>query len=422
MRETQSRQRDGQASGPFSFLHPTTRRSSLPLQQVSTEQNITREALDENNLEDESPQPKRVVHAEGIHQKWRSRDNRKGRHAITVTREADSNSQYETPASTTTVKATFRGIGRMFTTYPYWDVSYLVAIIFTVGSVVWCINACFVWLPLVRPSSEFPGEIADGGGWTAFIGATIFEFGSILLMIEAVNENRTDCFGWAIEEVLEERGVVKVRPGDCSHHHQNKRSFVSHGKASEGKPEHDTEMESKEHPDSKSARTWTWFPSWYEVKTHYVKELGFLACSFQMFGATIFWISGFTALPKIQEALSTPSALNGAYWAPQVVGGTGFIISGVLFMIETQKKWYLPAFTVLGWHIGAWNLIGGIGFTLCGALGFGASSDSGVEYQASLSTFWASWAFLIGSVIQWYEALDKHPVDIETSGGGTTDA
>ena len=70
---------------------------------------------------------------------------------------------------------------------------------------VWCINAFFVWLPLQDPSTEFPGEIANAGGITAFIGATIFELGSILLMIEAVNENRADCFGWALEEVLEER-------------------------------------------------------------------------------------------------------------------------------------------------------------------------------------------------------------------------
>ena len=33
-------------------------------------------------------------------------------------------------------------------------------------------------------------------------------------------------------------------------------------------------------------------------------------------------------------------------------------------MLETQKKWYLPAPKVLGWHIGLWNLIGAIGFTV----------------------------------------------------------
>jgi len=117
-------------------------------------------------------------------------------------------------------------------------------------------------------------------------------------------------------------------------------------------------MESKDQPTSKSARTWTWFPTWYEFRTHYLKEVGFLACLAQMFGATVFWISGFTALPPIYDRLTTPAALNGAYWAPQVVGGTGFIVSGVLFMLETQRKWYLPALKVLGWHIGAWNLVG----------------------------------------------------------------
>jgi hypothetical protein len=117
-------------------------------------------------------------------------------------------------------------------------------------------------------------------------------------------------------------------------------------------------MESKDQPTSKSARSWTWFPSWNELTTHYFKEVGFLACLAQMVGATVFWISGFTALPPIYDRLTTTAAQNGAYWAPQVIGGTGFIVSGTLFMLETQQKWYLPAPKVLGWHIAIWNLIG----------------------------------------------------------------
>jgi hypothetical protein len=124
----------------------------------------------------------------------------------------------------------------MFATYPYWDVSYLVAVIFTWGSVVWCINAFFVWLPLQDPSTEFPGEIANAGGITAFIGATIFEFGSVLLMIEAVNESRADCFGWAVEEVLEEQGVLRLKPGGCTHHHHNRKNLVGKGKSNGKSP------------------------------------------------------------------------------------------------------------------------------------------------------------------------------------------
>jgi len=63
-------------------------------------------------------------------------------------------------------------------------------------------------------------------------------------------------------------------------------------------------------------------------------------------------------------------------------------------MIEVQEKWYIPAPRILGWHIGLWNLIGAIGFTLCGALGFGIDQP-GVQYAVTLSTFIGSWAFLV---------------------------
>jgi hypothetical protein len=94
-----------------------------------------------------------------------------GRHAILV--KPDKQGKYLTPPPTNTLRAILKGIVRMFTCFPIWDVSYLVAVIFTLGSVVWCINAFFVWLPLEKPSTEFSGDIADAGGITAFIGATI---------------------------------------------------------------------------------------------------------------------------------------------------------------------------------------------------------------------------------------------------------
>ena len=103
---------------------------------------------------------------------------------------------------------------------------------FTLGSVVWVINAFFAWLPLVRPSTNFHNELLVGGGITAFIGATIFEIGSVLLMFEAVNENRAGCFGWALETVLEGNekgsGKFRLRPdkNGCAHHHTNKGNIV----------------------------------------------------------------------------------------------------------------------------------------------------------------------------------------------------
>ena len=223
------------------------------------------------------------------------------------------------PALTSTLSATARAIVRMFTFFPIWDISYLVAIIFTLGSVVWVINAFFVWLPLQDPSTGFANEISVGGGWTAFIGATIFEIGSVLLMFEAVNENRAGCFGWALEQAFDEEvgrwRISAVKDGDrCMHHHASKKSLVGRGLSD---PAAQDEM-----------KGWRWFPTWHELSTHYIHELGFLACSAQFFGATIFWISGFTALPAVFGVLAVnQKRLDGACWIPQIIGGSRFILS-----------------------------------------------------------------------------------------------
>ena len=304
----------------------------------------------------------------------------------------------------------------MLTYYPIWDVSYMVAQWFTWGSVVWVINSFLVWLPSVRPSSAFPGEATNGGGISAFIGATIFEIGSVFLMIEAVNENRTQCFGWAFHEALEENGLLSLLPSNdnCTHHHPNKKNLVGNRKLPATGDTTQKPAAPKKFAEAKLRETWIWFPSLHELRHHYIREIGFLACSAQFLAATIFWISGFTALPSIQSSLSQP-AIDGAYWAPQVIGGTGFIVSSLLFMIETQSAWWKPAPRVLGWWVGAWNLVGAIGFTMSGAFGYWKGSKG--EYEAGLATFWGSWAFLIGSVAQWYESLVKHPVERDRGGG-----
>jgi len=193
--------------------------------------------------------------------------------------------------------------------YPYWDVSWWVAYIFTWGSVLWVFNAFFVFLPYIRPADTFSTEILYGGGITAFIGATVFEVGSVLLMIEAVNENRTDCFGWEIKQAIEGgagrhgdveknggEGVV-IREKECTHHHANKKNFVGKGKravsagvkasnqsgSSEETATAGDEAMSKEQRDmEEKRRDWIWWPSAKELRGHYLHELGFIACCSQM--------------------------------------------------------------------------------------------------------------------------------------------
>lgn len=402
---------DGKISGPFSFLNPT--RAHFWHHEAALEEG----GLSESQLRRSGDESKSPLHeADEVEYRWTSRNNRKGRHQLDVTQKQDAASaKYLVLESTSSIRAVAKNLLRMLFYYPYWDISWLVAYVFTWGSIVWVLNSFFVWLPLVRPSSEFKNEIATAGGVTAFVGATIFVGGSVLLMLEAVNENRVGCFGWAVERVFEDYGPHKggwwrLKPDfdHCTHHHLNKENLV--GKSAQSSSAAATGSESRTESEVSTGRTssWVWFPSERELKTHYIHELGFLACSAQMVGATIFWISGVTALPGVLNHLSL-GLEDGIFWTPQIVGGSGFIISGLLFMLETQQKWYLPALNTLGWHIGFWNTIGGIGFTLCPA--FGYDTASWAVFQSSLSTFWASWAFLIGSLIQLYESLQKHPVD-----------
>lgn len=419
-------------SGPLSFLNPT--RATFEHAPIPDQSQVRLADGDANQAEGGPPCQKEAVSIKDDEQlvsniafKWRSRDNRKGRHALAVDPSSSPSALYFSPRVSSTLGETARGLLRMCTQFPYWDISYLVATIFTLGSCVWVINAFFVWLPLANPGTEFHSEILTGGGVSAFVGATIFEVGSLLLMIEAINENRQGCFGWALERAISgengAEGKIRVRPdkSSCEHHHSNKKNFVGKGSVdgpsaadSSGSSGSSTGEVGKQANTDSPDRTWQWFPSRYDLTTHYIRELGFLASLAQFLGATIFWISGFTALPGINNKMSQ-GLLDGIYWTPQIVGGCGFIISGALFMLETQQVWFKPAFGVLGWHIGFWNLIGAFGFTLCGALG-PVYANSGAEYEASLATFWGSWAFLIGSAVQWYESLDKHPVEVKSNG------
>lgn len=215
------------------------------------------------------------------------------------------------------------------------------------------------------------------------------------------------CFGWALEEALGDNHGRRLRRDDenCRHHHCVKHAWLrasrsgssvaSPGDTDSGKKTDDSTAQ-PQGGNVKLDRRWSWWPTRHELTSHYLKDIGFLACLSQLIGATVFWISGFTGLPPIFDALEpVTGAVNGMFWLPQVIGGTGFIISSGLFMIEVQERWYKPALGILGWHIGLWNLVGAIGFTLCGALGFGSAASDGVEYASILSTFIGSWAFLV---------------------------
>lgn len=141
-------------TGPLSFFNPTRARFQH-----------THPALSDKRAPTDDPQPSVLF-------EWSSRNNRKGRHALHLVQHGSSTDAPNVvmPKSTSTTSAIVRNTWRMFVEYPYWDVSWLVAWWFTWGSIVWVINAFFVWLPLVRPDTEFSTEEAIGGGACLVLG------------------------------------------------------------------------------------------------------------------------------------------------------------------------------------------------------------------------------------------------------------
>lgn len=288
----------------------------------------------------------------------------------------------------------------MCTVFAWWDVSWWIALLFSVGSAIFLLSGLWYWLPLEAPATEFPGESLAAGGVASAVGAMLFQIGAVLLVFEACNENQTGCFGWALQHAFSHNEndstcVVATREAssssnittqplsrDCAHHHIHgihKRATVE-----------------RQHPAA--GRKWEWWPTWEECTTHYFHEIGWLASITESIAATVFFISGVMALPGVYNHLSQP-LLWYLYWLAYLVGGLLFVLASAMYMLETQKTWYTPASHLIGWHIGLWNTIGSVGYVLSAS--FGYCTPSWCHYQSALSLLWGSVAYLIGSLLLW---------------------
>lgn len=170
---------------------------------------------------------------------------------------------------------------------------------FTWGSVIWVINGFASFLPYGDSAHYGPAPYC--AGWTGFIGATVFEFGSILGMWEAWNREDVAGFGWGVKQVF--RGTKKeaslttdnvVNDLEAQLHVPSSSSNDTRTLASQEK--------TKEFGDSSEASSLTFTGTlpphlhkkwiWFSLDTKYFHEIGFLAAFFQFWAATIFWISG----------------------------------------------------------------------------------------------------------------------------------
>jgi hypothetical protein len=317
---------------------------------------------------------------------WSSRAHRKGRHAVL----RDERAQ--------------RPRFRWFFVWAPGNISWWVAELFTWGSVCWVVNGFFLMWPLGDANRNFKVTAAS-----AMCGGTLFEFGALLAYVEALNVGHTADFGEAVEEAAEEHHVHHTgRPGagatapnvdgEGAAAPRERGGGSSVGPGLRTRTLRNLPLGSR-HGHDKS--NWRWFGAdWH--------SLGFLAAFIQLIAATVFWMSVITGLPGVlnPENIATQDAL---FWAPQVVGGCGFIISSMLIMLEEQPSWWRIKPERIGWQVGFWNWVGGIGFTLSGIFGFWIFADRNQKWGTAFSSFWGGWAFLIGSYLQLLEVINPHP-------------
>lgn len=350
-----------------------------------------------------------------IEYKWTSRNNRKGRHSLVVHERSDGSSDYDTG-----IKSVLSGVWRMWTQFNFWDISYVTAIVFTLAVIILLGNAVLSVIPYINPSWKPPQEIIYVEGALTLAGCCFFLLSSFLSWLEALNADRRGCFGWKMEEVSSQDATVAgaelggktrlIPDWNCIHKRNNYSNLFND---SNDKDEYDS---ANEHDHSTSTGNgkgskaeWRWFAGFEDLRTHFIYDLGFVTCSILLCSSIVYCTAAAASFISILQIGSIANWIR----VPQFIAGIGFTIASILFMLETQTHWLVPEWRVLGWHISFWNFIGSIGFTLCAAFAMISAMPEAywAEYQLAYSYLWGLAGFLLGSLIQWYEALDKHPVE-----------
>jgi hypothetical protein len=111
-------------TGPVKSLNPT-KRYLIADKKVLNADSGARTVQEESRPGGKSP---------GVAYVWRSRDNRKGRHALAISVDPRKHEATKGPRPSNSYHQTLRGILKMFVRYPVWDVSYDVAVVFTIGT------------------------------------------------------------------------------------------------------------------------------------------------------------------------------------------------------------------------------------------------------------------------------------------------
>lgn len=256
----------------------------------------------------------------------------------------------------------------MATVYPYRDANWIIAILFVIGSISFTINGFFGLLPLVAPSTAFSTEATLAAPLTNAIGAALFVTAGIFTMPAIWNTAN---------------GTIEP---------------ASSSSSSSSKFEGDEEQTKTYQPALLSSPSWVWLPSWGILKDA-LKTTPFQSGAMQLVAGSVLTTSVVFGFPGVL-APDDLLGLSTFVFTPLLIGGGIFTISNIMLLLFAQERWYKPRFGSAAWQASLWNVIASILFAITGVLFL-----SGDTLGGSVASFIGSWAFLIGSVVQWYDMM-----------------
>ncbi|EQL03282.1 hypothetical protein G6O67_004552 [Ophiocordyceps sinensis] len=270
------------------------------------------------------------------------------------------------------------GLRRMCTVFPYTDAQWVVAILFSVGSISFIASSFFKLLPLVLPETTFEGELSIGFPATIVTGTATFLAGFNLALIASFNAKG-------------------------SANRENKSS----------KAEFQLPM-AKYSPALLGTKQWTWCPSWAELRSLYLPNPAFQAGLISVVAGVLLNISAIAGIPGILGDASLPDfpgKLQKIVLLPHIIGAACLAVGGLQLTLLAQSNWYKPAVLSMAWHAAFWNMVGAISLSLSGVFTLLAPGE---PIKPAIAFSSATGLFLLASFLQWHMVMAFYPRENQT--------
>ncbi|GKT61766.1 integral membrane protein [Colletotrichum tofieldiae] len=254
-------------------------------------------------------------------------------------------------------------IGAMLTIYPYRDMGWLVTMVFLMAAICLSLNGIFSLIHLLNPQLDFPGR-ETGTQVTFVLGSSLLTLSAWMGLLAAFNVDRATL-----------------------------------------DPKKDAPDAYK--PALLGSDEWVWWSSWYEFRNIFWPSTAFRAGILQLLAGSFFTIAAVGALPGVLD-LTHPNASIIFVSSPQLIGGSFFVLAGLLMIFLSQNKWYVPLLLDASWQNGFWNLVGASGFL---AVGVVTLLDMNAAVTIASLLLMSGLGFLLASLIQWYIIMEFYPVD-----------